>query len=69
MSAIAGQTAGPNWLIFFKEPKSAQRLTLAKKIEISFFLNPVFFKNRIFFFKFRLFLFHEQRRALELVVI
>jgi len=44
MSAIAGQTAGPNWLIFFKEPKSAQRLTLAKKIEISFFLNPFFSK-------------------------
>ena len=46
MLAIAGQTAGPNWLTFFREPMDTLWLTEVKKIfssKINFFQDSIFF--------------------------
>ena len=62
MLAIAGQTAGANWLNIFREPIST-RLTLAKKY--MFFLKQnLIFKIKIFIF-INFFKFHGQRRPLQ----
>ena len=68
MLAIASQTAGPNGLKFLEKPVSTSGVAKAKKDFIK--KSILFFQKSIFFcFTFDLKKFHEQRQALQLVII
>ena len=64
MLAIAGQTAGANWLNIFREPISIPGVTLAKKNPFSFLKRNFIFKIKIFIF-INFFIFHGQRWPLQ----
>ena len=67
MLAIAGKTAGPIWLNFFREPMDNFWVTYAEQNCFVFFQKPFFLMFIFSKFDFLFSKFHEQRRALQLV--